>query len=140
MAADADQQRDGMVWPAAALVVTQVVHAATPTKGEVDSEGPLGLIFGLIFLGCSVAALVGLIQHRPYGRPLAARIGLVVSVGFIAYHAVPWHGWFTNPYFGEPVGPKAWATVVVSVASGFWCAYEGREALRARASATRAPA
>ena len=139
MAADTTK-RDPMLWPAVALVVTQMVHAGTPTKGEVDSEGPLGLIFGLLFLGVSVAAMVGLMQHRPYGRPLAARIGLVVALGFIAYHAVPWHGWFTNPYFGEPVGPAAWATVIVSVASGFWCAYEGREALRPSASAAPAAA
>jgi hypothetical protein len=126
------ETRDGMVWPAAALVVTQVVHVLVPTKGEVDSEGPLGLIFGLLLLVLSVSALVGLVQGRPYGRPLATWTGLGVSLGFIAYHAVPWHGWFTNPYFGEPVGPGAWTTVVLAVGSGFWCAYEGREVIRRR--------
>ena len=124
--------RDKMLWPAAALVVTQVVHAAVPTKEDVDSEGPLGLIFGLLFLALSVAALVGILQGRSYGRPLATWSGLAVGVGFIAYHAVPWHGWFTNPYFGEPVGAGAWTTVVLAVASAFWCAYEGREILRAK--------
>lgn len=139
MAADA-QRRDGMLWPAAALVVTQVVHASVKTKGEVDSEGPLGLIFGLLFLGASVAALVGLVQRRPYGRPLAVWSGLAVGLGFIAYHAVPWHGWFTNPYFGEPVGPAAWSTVVLAVGSGFWCAYTGREVVQAKLSGAPAPA
>ena len=125
--------RDKMLWPAAALVVTQVVHAAVPPSGdEVESEGPLGLVFGLLFLGLSVAALVGLLQRRPYGRPLAAWTGLAVGVGFIAYHAVPWHGWFTNPYFGEPVGAAAWTTVALAVGSAFWCAYEGRETIRAK--------
>jgi hypothetical protein len=122
--------RDKMLWPAAALVVTQVIHAAVPTKEDVDSEGPLGLIFGLGFLALSVAALVGIVQGRPYGRPLAAWTGLAVGLGFIAYHAVPWHGWFTNPYFGEPVGPAAWTTVVLAVGSAFWTAYEGRAELR----------
>jgi hypothetical protein len=125
------ETRDKMLWPAAALVVTQVVHAAVPPTGdEVESEGPLGLVFGLLFLALSVAALVGILQRRPYGRPLAARTGLAVGLGFIAYHAVPWHGWFTNPYFGEPVGPAAWTTVVLAVGSAFWCAYEGRDAIR----------
>lgn len=139
MAADAGA-KDGMLWPAAALVVTQVVHAAVPTSGELESEGPLGLIFGLVFLGLSVAALVGILQDRPYGRPLAARAGVAVGLGFIAYHAVPWHGWFTNPYFGEPVGPAAWSTVALSVGAAFWCAYEGREVLLGRTGPSPATA
>ncbi len=127
------ETRDKMLWPAAALVVTQVVHVLVPPTGdEVESEGPLGLVFGLLFLILSVAALVGLVQRRPYGRPLAAWTGLAVGVGFIAYHAVPWHGWFTNPYFGEPVGPGAWTTVALAVGSAFWCAYGGREVIRAK--------
>jgi hypothetical protein len=121
-----------MVWPAAALVVTQVVHALVPTKEDVESEGPLGLVVGLLFLGLSVAALVGLLQRRPYGRPLAASTGVAVAIGFVAYHAVPWHGWFTNPYFGEPVGPAAWATVVLAVGAAVWCAVEGRDAIAPR--------
>ena len=134
------ETRDKMLWPATALVVTQVVHVAVPTKEDVESEGPLGLIFGLLLLILSVAAVVGILQRRDYGRPLAAWSGLAVAVGFIAYHAVPWHGWFTNPYFGEPVGPAAWTTVVLAVASGFWCAYEGREAIRGRVARATAAA
>jgi hypothetical protein len=121
-----------MVWPAAALVVTQVVHAAVPTKGELESEGPLGLVFGLLLLGLSVAGLLGIVQHRSYGRPLTAWTGLAVGLGFAAYHAVPWHGWFTNPYFGEPVGPAAWSTVVACLLASAWCVYEGRELIAAR--------
>jgi hypothetical protein len=132
--------RDGMLWPAAALVVTQVVHAAVPTKGELESEGPLGLIFGLVFLGLSVAGLLGIVQRRPYGRPLTAWTGLAVGLGFAAYHAVPWHGWFTNPYFGEPVGPWAWSTVAACLLASAWCVSEGRDLLAAgvgRPAATR---
>lgn len=129
-----------MLWPAVALVVTQVVHGATPTEGELESEGPLGLVIGGLFLLLSVAAVVGIVQRRPYGRPLAARTGLAVALGFVAYHAVPWTSWFTNPYFGKPVGEAAWATVVVSVAAGLWCASEGREALARRSAASTAPA
>lgn len=134
------ETRDKMLWPAAALVLTQVVHVAVPTKEDVESEGPLGLVFGLLLLILSVAAVVGIVQGRPYGRPLAARTGLAVALGFIAYHAVPWHGWFTNPYFGEPVGPAAWTTVVLAVGAGFWCAYEGRAELRPESATTTSAA
>ena len=120
-----------MLLPAVALVVTQVVHGATPVdENHPESESWVGLIGGLLLLALSVAAVVGIVQRRPYGRPLAARTGLVVAVGFIAYHAVPWTSALTNPYLGQPVGAPAWISVALSVAAGAWCAYEGQEALR----------
>jgi hypothetical protein len=126
-------QRDGMLWPAAALVVTQVVHGAVPVdQDHVDSEGPLGLIVGVIFLALSVAAVLGMVQRRPYGRPLAAWTGLAVAAGFVAYHAVPFSGWFTNPYLGKPVGVPAWISVGLAIGAGLWCAVAGREELARR--------
>ena len=141
MAADNTGVRDGMVWPAVALVVTQVIHGATPVdKDHVDSEGPLGLIVGGLLLALSVAAVVGLVQRRDYGRPLAAWTGLAVAAGFVAYHASPWANWFTNPYLGKPVGAPAWISVALAIGAGIWCAYEGREVLRARVSGAPAAA
>lgn len=119
-----------MIWPAVALVVTQVIHGATPVdENHPESESWVGLVGGLLLLALSVAAVVGLVQRRPYGGPLAARTGLVVAVGFIAYHAVPWHSALTNPYLGEPVGAPAWISVALAVGAGAWCAVEGRRAL-----------
>lgn len=130
-----------MLWPAVTLVVTQVIHGAVPVdKDHTDSEGPLGLIVGGIFLLLSVAAVVGLVQRRPYGRPLAAGTGLAVAVGFVAYHATPWANWFTNPYLGKPVGAPAWISVGLAVAAALWCAYEGRDLILRRAPAGAAAA
>lgn len=141
MAADTTTKRDGMLWPAVALVVTQVIHGATPVdEDHVDSEGPLGLIVGGLLLALAVAAVVGLLQRRGYGRPLAAWTGLAVAAGFVLYHASPWANWFTNPYLGKPVGAPAWISVAVAIGAGIWCAYEGREVLRQRISRTPAPA
>jgi hypothetical protein len=106
----------------------------------VDSEGPLGLIVGGLLLALAVAAVVGLVQGRSYGRPLAAWTGLAVSAGFVAYHASPWANWFTNPYLGKPVGAPAWISVALAIGAGVWCAYEGREVLRARISGAVATA
>jgi hypothetical protein len=120
-----------MLGPAALLLVAQVVHGAVPVdEDKVESESVLGLYVGLLFLVLTVAAVVGLVQRRPYGRPLAAWTGLAVAVGFVAYHAVPWSSAVTNPYLGEPVGVPAWLSVIVAVAAGAWCAYEGRDELR----------
>lgn len=116
---------------AVALAVTQVVHGAVPVdEAKEESESWLGLVGGLLLLVLAVAAIVGLLQRRPYGGPLAAWTGLAVAVGFMAYHAVPWSSPLTNPYLGEPVGAPAWLSVAAAVAAGAWCAYEGREELR----------
>jgi len=125
------EQRDKMLWPAVALVVTQVVHGATPVdENHPESESWVGVIGGALLLLLAVVAVVGLLQRRIYGRPIAAWTGLVVAVGFIAYHASPWSSPATNPYLGKPVGAPAWISVAFAVAAGFWCAYEGRAELR----------
>src|SRR3546814_1530893 len=81
----------GMLWPAAVLAVAQMVHGVVPVdEDKVESESLVGLVVGAGLLALTVAALVGILQRRPYGEPLAAWTGLVVAVGFIAYHAVPW--------------------------------------------------
>jgi hypothetical protein len=119
-----------MTWPAIALVAAQVVHGAVPVdEDHVDSEGPLGLIGGALLLALAVAALVGILQDRPYGRPLAARTGLAVAAGFVVYHAVPWTSWLTNPYLGKPVGVPGWISVALAIGAGVWCAAVGRDEL-----------
>jgi hypothetical protein len=126
-------KRDTMLWPAVALVVTQVVHGAVPVdENHPENEGYTGLIVGGILLLLSVVAVVGILQHRSYGRPIAAWTGLAVAVGFVAYHAVPWTSVLSNPYLGQPVGAPAWITVFLSVGAGIWCAVEGREVLAAK--------
>lgn len=119
-----------MVWPVAALVAAQVVHVVVPVDADKpESDSPLGLIVGALFLVLSVAALIGILQRRPYGPPLGAGTGLAVALGFIAYHSVPWTSAVTNPYLGHPVGAPAWISVGLAVGAGFWAAYEGRNAL-----------
>jgi heme/copper-type cytochrome/quinol oxidase subunit 3 len=126
-------KRDPMLWPAIALVVTQVVHGAVPVdENHPENEGYTGLVVGGIFLLLSVIAVVQLAQHRPSGRALAGWTGLAVGVGFVAYHAVPWTSAISNPYLGQPVGAPAWITVFLSVGAGFWCAWDARTLLGTR--------
>ena len=133
--------RDKMLWPAAALVATQVIHVLAPVdEDKPESESWLGLPVGGILLLLSTIALVGIVQHRSYGRPIAAWSGLAVALGFIAYHAVPWSSVISNPYLGEPVGPAAWISVILAVGAGFWTAYEGRAEIRSTLARTPATA
>lgn len=120
-----------MLWPAGALLVAQVVHGAVPVdEDKVESESALGFYGGILLLLLTAIAIVGLLQRKRYGRPLAAWTGLTVALGFVAYHAVPWTSPVTNPYLGEPVGAPAWLSVAAAVAAGLWCAAEGRADLR----------
>jgi len=120
-----------MLGPAVLLLVTQVVHGAVPVdEAKVESESAVGFYVGLVLLALTAAAIVGIVQRRPYGRPLAAWTGVAVAAGFVAYHAVPWTSAVTNPYLGQPVGLPAWLSVIAAVAAGVWCGLEGRSELR----------
>lgn len=125
------ETRDRMAWAVGALVVAQVVHVLVPVDADKpESDSLVGLVGGGLFLLLSVAALVGLLQRRPYGRPLGAWTGLGVALGFIAYHSVPWSSPVTNPYLGQPVGAPAWISVGLAVGAGFWAAVWGRDVFR----------
>ena len=118
-----------------ALLVLQVVHGLTPA--DTEAEGYVGAVGGLLLLVATMAAIVGIRSRRPWGAPLAGWTGLVVAVGFVLYHAMPFSSPVTNPYLGEPVGAPAWISVALCVAAGAWAAYEGFTASRAADPAGR---
>lgn len=111
---------EGAAW---ALVVVQVVHGLTPA--DTESEGYVGTVVGLVLLVASLAAVYGIRTGTAWAAPLTGWTGLVVAVGFVLYHALPFRSPVTNPYVGEPVGAAAWLSVAASVAVGAWAAYEG---------------
>ena len=103
------------------LLVTQVVHGFVPA--DTEAEGYVGLVGGLVLLIATMAAIFGLRTRRTWAPPLAGWTGLVIAVGFVAYHAVPVASPVTNPYLGEPVGVSAWISVAAAIAAGAWAAY-----------------
>lgn len=115
--------RNRLVAIAAALTAIQVIHAAIPA--ETDAEGYVGLVVGALFVIASITALVGLAQDKPWAPRLLGLTGLAVAVGFVLYHALPFHTPATNPYFGEDkIGLLQWTPVVLCVAIGAWAAWE----------------
>ena len=126
--------RNRLVGLAAALLAIQVIHGAIPA--DTDAEGYVGLVGGLLLLIASIAALVGLVQGKPWAPRLLGVTGLIVAVGFILYHALPFKSPATNPYFGEDgIGLLQWAPVVLAIGIGFWAAWE---TLRPEATSTSA--
>jgi hypothetical protein len=128
--------RNRLVAPAVALIAIQVIHAAIPA--DTDAEGYAGLVLGAISLVASIVALVGVRRGRDWARPLLGVTGASIAVGFVLYHALPIHGPFTNPYFGEDkIGLLQWAPVIAAIAIGIWAAWE---AFRPEPATTAAPA
>ena len=125
--------RSRLFYSALALVVTQVVHGATPA--DTSSEGYVGLVAGLALLVASVTAAVGAFGGSPWAPRLTLVTGAIVAVGFVLYHGIPVHSPVTNPYPGEPVGAPAWLTVGLCVAAGVWAVVEGWRAERRPATA-----
>lgn len=116
-----------MVWPAAALFASQFIHGAIPS-GKDDAEGGsiVGLVGGAILLVASLVGLIGALRGKEWAIPLTAWTGLVVAVGFVLYHALPFKSPLTNPYAGaEGVTPAAWIGVAVCIAAGAWAAWLG---------------
>jgi hypothetical protein len=118
-----------------ALVAAQTIHGATPA--DTDAEGYVGLVVGALLLVASIAGAVGIRRRRPWAARVTGWTGLAVAVGFVLYHALPFHSPVTNPYLGEGVGVAAWVSVGLAVAAGAWAAYE---ALAAPPGAAPAPA
>ena len=111
---------------AAALLVIQVVHGAIPA--ETSSEGYVGAITGALLIIASIVGLVGATRGRPWAPMVIGVTGAIVAVGFLLYHATPWHSPVTNPYFGEDkIGALQWTPVVLAIAIGAWAAFIARE-------------
>lgn len=106
-----------------ALFATQLIHGLTPA--DTSSEGYVGAVVGGLLLIGSAVAIYAIRAGLPWAARLTGVTGLVVAVGFVAYHATPLKSPVTNPYIGEPAGAPAWISVALSVAAGAWAAYEG---------------
>lgn len=120
---------DAAAW---ALLVTQIVHGLTPA--DTSAEGSVGTVAGGLLLIATAVGIFALRLGAPWAARLVGVIGLVVALGFVAYHATPVHSPVTNPYIGEPAGLPAWLTVALSVAAGAWAVWAALRSRTARPS------
>jgi hypothetical protein len=114
---------------AASLLAIQVIHGGVPA--ETSSEGYMGAITGALLIIASIVGLVGAASRKPWAPRVIGITGAIVAIGFILYHATPWHSPVTNPYFGEDkIGLLQWAPVVGAIAIGAWAAWEATQVRR----------
>ena len=85
-----------------ALIAAQIVHGIVPAPTSEHSA--VGPIAGVLLLALSLAAVIGLVRGKHSAHALLGWTGFSVAVGFVLYHALPWHTPFTRPYVGEAVG------------------------------------
>jgi len=119
---------------AVALLVIQVIHGAIPA--DTSSEGYVGAVVGAALIVASIVGIVGAVRNRPWAGSVIGVTGAIVAIGFLLYHASPWHTPVTNPYFGEDkIGVLQWTPVVLAIAIGAWAALVARDEHNAPAPA-----
>lgn len=132
-----------MTLAAVLLVGAQVAHtvaavAAGPAVPEGSNEGGLGEPLGLLALLAASVAIGGAARRSAWAPWLLRWTGLSVAVGFVLYHSIPVHSYFTNTYWGRG-DVLDWAMVVLCVAAGVWAFVVGRDVEAAPVSAQAAP-
>ena len=97
----------------ALLLSLQIVHAldhtlrqSAPVPSEASALGTIG------FVTTGAALLLALIGSRS-AWPATALIALGTFLGFVAVHALPDWGPFSQPYSDIPVDALSWVAMVV---------------------------
>ena len=119
-----------LTWAAVSLLVAQIAHTVAafwgPEVVEGSNEGAVGEPLGLLALIASSVAIGGAARRSSWAPWLGAVTGLSVAVGFVLYHGIPVHSFFTNTYWRSGVSFVDWAVVALCVAAGVWTFVVGR--------------
>ncbi len=93
----------GVAWALGVLVVIQILHLLDSLRTDSETTFPTVLAEpqGVAGVGGTLLALVLVGRRHPWGRTLAMLAGVLVSVGFLVVHVLPFSSAFTNPYWGD---------------------------------------
>lgn len=86
-----------------ALALFQVLHLLDELRTEEDASGLAALVAPEAFLGIGGAllALWGVRQAKSWAPSLAIVTAVLVSLGFLIVHGLPWASERTEPYWGD---------------------------------------
>lgn len=86
-----------------ALAVFQALHLLDELRTEEDASGLAALAAPEVFLGIGGAllALWGVRRAKSWAPSLGIATAVLVSVGFLLVHGLPWASERTEPYWGD---------------------------------------
>jgi uncharacterized membrane protein YeaQ/YmgE (transglycosylase-associated protein family) len=88
---------------------------------------------GLVGALLAVGSLVLAARRDPRAAPVAAVVGLLTALGFVAIHLAPHWSMFSDPYYDRSLDAVSWAEMLVTLASGLALSAVGVAAVRSQA-------
>jgi|SRR5687768_7015488 len=90
-------------WGLGALALFQVLHLLDELRTSEDPTGPAALVAPEAFAGIGGALLAywAVRQGKAWGPTLGIVTAVLVSVGFLLVHGLPWASERTEPYWGD---------------------------------------
>ncbi len=119
----------------AALLVLLLGHVADHVLRQPDAaqlpfpENSPGILGLAIVAGPLVLVAAG---HR-LAVPVAAVVGVLTALGFVAIHLLPAWGPFSDPYAGRDLDAASWVQMLATLTGGLLLAAEALRAHRAPA-------
>ncbi len=117
----------------AALAAVLAGHIADHVLRQ-PAEEQLGLLASLPGLlgAAAVFVLLGLVARGVSIAPaLAAGLGLLTALGFVAVHLLPHWSMFSDPYADRYLDAGSWIEMLAAIVGALWLAFEGRRLVAA---------
>ena len=83
---------------------------------------------GIAGVAIVVASLVLVAARHRLAVPVAAAVGIVTALGFVAIHLLPAWGPFSDPYPSRDLDAGSWIQMLVTLTGGLLLAAEARRA------------
>lgn len=98
-----DERVRPLVLALGGLAVLQTLHLLDSLRTDDTTSFPGVLLSpqGVAGIGGTVLALVLVARGHAWGRPLALTAGVLVALGFVVVHGLPFASDATEPYWGD---------------------------------------
>lgn len=121
----------------AALAILLTGHVADHLlRQPADEQLPLlGSLPGLVGVVAVFVSLALVAREHRYAPQVAAVVGMLTALGFVAVHLVPHWSMFSDPYSARYLDAFSWIEMLAALTGGLLVAFEARRFLARRAPA-----